>query len=135
LSLYLDSSALLKRYVQEPESAACDQYLLADTDWITARLTSVEVRRNLARLLGGASLTAARAAFAADWTRIHVVEIDEGTCELAAQIAEVTGCRSLDAIHLAAATRVGGAGALTVLTWDIRRAQAARKLGLAVAGA
>lgn len=135
MSLYVDSSALLKRYVEEPESAECVQYMGADPIWITARLTTVEVRRNLARLLKGANLAAAHAAFADDWSRFHVVEIDQTTCEHAAQIAETTGCRSLDAVHLAAARRVRGAGVLTVLTYDIRQAQVARSLGMTVAGA
>jgi hypothetical protein len=52
-----------------------------------------------------------------------------------AQIGEATGCRTLDALHLAAAMRVGGPGSITVLTFDVRQAQAARTLGLGVAGA
>jgi len=41
-------------------------------------------------------------------------------------------CRSLDAIHLAAARRAGPA--TTVLTFDQRRAQAARSIGLSAIG-
>jgi predicted nucleic acid-binding protein len=135
VSLYIDASALLKRYVEETDSARCDEYMMGDPEWITARHTAVEVRRNLARLLAGAALVAAREDFAADWRRFHVIELDEDTCDIAAQIAETTGCRSLDALHIAAASRVGGAGALTFLTWDVRQAQAVRALGIAVAGA
>ena len=134
MSLYVDASALLKRYVQEPESAQCEEYLLADAGWISARHTAVEVRRNLGRLLHGAALAAGREDFARDWRRFNVVALDDATCELAAEIAEATGCRSLDALHLAAATRVGGPGALTVLTYDVRQAQVARSLGLSVVG-
>jgi uncharacterized protein len=133
MSLYLDSSALLKRYLDEPESAACEALLLADASWVTARHTWVEVRRNLSRLLAGEPLRAAREAFEADWARLHVVELDETTCDLAAEIAEATGARSLDALHLAAATRVGPAG-LDFVTWDVRQAQSARALGLSVRG-
>ena len=62
MTLYLDSSALMKRYVEEPESDLVERYMHADTDWITARLTWVEVRRNLSRLLSGAGLDEARCA-------------------------------------------------------------------------
>jgi len=41
VSLYVDTSALLKRYVEEPDSAAAERYLLADPSWVTARHTQV----------------------------------------------------------------------------------------------
>jgi uncharacterized protein len=133
LPLYVDTSALLKRYVEEPESARCEQMLLDDPVWLTARHTFVEVRRNLPRLLDGEPLTAAREQFAADWARLHVVELDETTCAIAADVAEATGARTLDALHLAALSRLGKDG-VTLLTFDGRQAQAARALGLAVVG-
>jgi len=56
------------------------------------------------------------------------------TCESAATIAETTGLRTLDAFHLAAAQRIAAPG-VAVLTFNLRQAQAARTLGLAVLGA
>ena len=53
------------------------------------------------------------------------------TCDIAADIAEMTGARTLDALHLAAARRLGGA-AVPFVTFDVRQAQVARTLGLAV---
>ena len=134
MALYVDASALLKRYIDEPDSEVCEHHLLSDPVWVTGRHTSVEVRRNLARLLGGEALTIAREQFAADWRRLHVVELDELTCEIAADVAEATGARSLDALHLAAMSRAGK-GSLALLTFDIRQAQAARTLGFTVIGA
>lgn len=133
--LYVDTSALIKRYVDEPDSIRCMALLLGDPEWVTARHTQVEMRRNLTRLLvAHGARTAALGAFAQDWRRCAVVELDEVTCESAAAIAESTGARTLDALHLAAAVRVGGAG-LSFLTFDVRQAQAARSLGLVVLGA
>jgi hypothetical protein len=134
LSLYVDSSALLKRYVDEPDSGAADSILRSDPSLVTARLTVVEVRRNLGRLLAERDLAAARASFTNDLGAFSIVELDEVTCEGAATIAEVTGVRTLDAVHLAAAQRVGGP-AVTFLTFDARQAQAARGLGFTVLGA
>lgn len=131
MSAYVDSSALLKRYVEEADSAAADALLRADPALLTARHTIVEVRRNLARLLSGRDLFAARAAFADDLRSISIIELDEATCESAASIAEATGVRTLDALHLAAAQRVSEPG-VSFLTFDLRQAQAARALGLAV---
>lgn len=133
MTLYLDSSALLKRYVDEPDSEVAERYLLADPDWATARHTEVELRRNLPRLLSGESLLQARLSFQRDWENLDVVELDAMTCSLAATAAELTGARTLDALHLAAAQRLG-LGGLTFLTFDLRQAQAARRLGLRVAG-
>ena len=131
MSTYVDTSALLKRYVEEADSAAADRLLRADHALLTARHTIVEVRRNLARLLSGRDLIAARAAFADDLRSVSIIEIDEATCESAASIAEATGVRTLDALHLAAAQRVSEPG-MSFLTFDLRQAQAARSLGLTV---
>ena len=131
MSTYVDSSALLKRYVEEADSTAADALLRADPALLTARHTIVEVRRNLARLLSGRELMAARAVFAEDLASFSLIELDETTCESAAMIAETTGARTLDALHLAAAQRVASPG-VGFLTFDLRQAQAARALGLTV---
>jgi predicted nucleic acid-binding protein len=132
--LYVDSSALLKRYMDEPDSERSEALLLADPTWVTGRHTLVEVRRSLPRLLEGEVLAAAREQFAADWRRMNVIELDELTCEIAADVAEATGARSLDALHLGALSRAGK-GALSLLTFDVRLAQAGRALGVTVLGA
>jgi predicted nucleic acid-binding protein len=131
VSTYVDSSALLKRYVEESDSGAADALLRADRELLTARHTIVEVRRNLARLLSGRALAAARRAFAEDLRSISIIELDEATCESAAAIAESTSVRTLDALHLAAAQRISAPG-VSFLTFDLRQAQAARSLGLTV---
>lgn len=129
--MYVDSSALLKRYVDEPDSPVADALLRADRELLTARHMIVEVRRNLARLLSGRDLASARRAFADDLRSFSIVELDEATCESAAAIAETTGARTLDALHLAAAQGVS-TPEVGFLTFDLRQAQAARALGLTV---
>lgn len=133
MSLYVDSSALLKRYVDEPDSDAADALLRSDPSLLTARHAIVEVRRNLARLLDERDATAARAAFLDDLAAFSIIELDHVTCDAAADIAEITGVRTLDALHLAAAQRAGGS-AVPFLTYDVRQAQAARGLGFTVVG-
>jgi len=131
LSLYVDSSALLKRYIEEPDSDLAGDVLASDTSLLTARHTIVEVRRNLARLLDERDATAARAVFVEDMAAFGIIELDAVTCEAAASIAELTGARTLDALHLAAAQRAGGS-AIGFVTFDLRQAQAARTLGMSV---
>jgi predicted nucleic acid-binding protein len=134
LSLYVDTSALLKRYVADADSDVFREYLLADRSWVTGRHTQVEVRRNLSRLLSGAGLGRAKKTFESDWSRMNVIELDATVCDMAGDIAEVTQARTLDALHLATAHRVG-AGSLPLLTADLRQAQVARSMGWTVLGA
>ena len=75
MSSYVDSSALLKRYVEEADSVAADALLRADGALLTARHTIVEVRRNLASRLAGRDLAAARTAFAADLRAFSVIAL------------------------------------------------------------
>ena len=132
---YIDSSALAKRYVHEADSDVALRLLASDLEWVTAEHTMVEVRRTLAvRFAGDASgATRAREVFEADWSALHVVALDGETCSRAAELAETTGARTLDALHRAAALRAG-APALRRVTFDTRLAQAARGLGWSVVG-
>ena len=133
MSLYVDASALLKLYFEEPDSPLAEGILSSDREWITARHTQVEVRRNLARQLTGEDLRAARAQLDRDLRATFLVELTAEVCEAAAEIAEVAGARTLDALHLGAAKVVGG-GTLPFVTFDLRQAQVARSLGWTVLG-
>lgn len=132
MSLYVDTSALLKRYIDEHDSLAAISLMDADPVLVTSRVTEVEVRRNLARLLSGPPQAAARRRFSVDLDAFALVALDAVTCNQAARIAEQTLCRSLDALHLAAAIRSGPS--TTLLTFDVRQAAVARSLGVGVVG-
>jgi uncharacterized protein len=133
LTLYIDSSALLKAYLDERDTAEAHRVLNSDENWTSVRLTLVEVRRVLAREYVDGELRAAYDQFARDWRTMNVIEVDSAVCERAAEIAEVTGVRTLDAVHLAAAQRAG-APRVAIATFDLRQAQAARSLGWTVLG-
>lgn len=134
MTIYVDSSALVKRYVAESESDAAEAILLADTDWVTGRHTFVEISLAIHRRLGDAERQHAAAAFDRDWQRTFVVALDEVVCRRAAELGIATGCRSLDALHLAAAERAGGRS-MAIVTFDVRLGMAARSLGFPVVGA
>ena len=133
MTLYIDSSALIKRYVAEDNSDAADAILLSDTEWVTGRHTFVEVLLAIHRRLGEAERQVASAAFERDWQRTFVVALDDVVCRRAAEFGIVTGARSLDALHLAAAERAGGRS-VPLVTFDVRLGQAGRSLGFAVIG-
>ena len=130
--LYVDSSALMKRYVAEHDSAAADSLLASDPVLATSRLAEVEVRRNLARMLDGVDAAGAKRQFLEDLDAFALVAVDATICNDAARVAEQTGCRSLDSIHIASALRAGSQ--TTFLTFDVRQANAARSMGLTVIG-
>ncbi len=129
--LYLDSSAWVKRYAIEAESAACVEMMALHPDWITARHTIVEVTRALALRLESSDAHAGMEEFNAEITHANIVELDMHLCTVATEIAVETGARSLDAMHLAAALRAGS-GSIKFITYDIRQANAARQLGFDV---
>lgn len=133
MTLYVDSNALAKRYVAESDSDLAEALLLSDPEWLSANHTYVEVMLVLGRRLEEADARLARDAFEQDWARLLVVALDHDVCRRAAAIGTTTGVRTLDALHLAAAERAGGA-ALRFLTFDVRLGQAARAVGLTVIG-
>ena len=132
--LYVDASALLKLYLEEPDSPRARELLVDPRDWTTGRHTLVEVRRNLVRLLQGTSLAEYRRWFDRHWATMSVVELSERVCLRAADLAEATGAGTLEALHLGAAHEAGD-GRLPVVTFDTRLADAARSLGWTVLGA
>ena len=134
MTTYVDSSALLKRYVAEPDSDVADRLLGSDPVLVTSWITLVEVRRNLARLVQPAALADLRRQCQVDLDEFALVSVDQVVCEAAAEIGEQLGVRTLDALHLACARRLQVPG-LTFLTFDFRQAQAARSMGFAVIGA
>ncbi len=133
MTLYAEASALLKLYLDEPDSPLADEILRGDRSWVSACFCAVEVRRNLARALSGGALAEAQRLFADDWAGALSIGIDDASSDRAAQIAEATGVRTLDALHLEAAERAGAAeGFLPLVTFDRRLADAGRSLGWAV---
>ena len=131
MTLYVDSSALIKRYIKEDGAEVAVAHMASDPVLVTSALTAIEVRRNLKRILTD-DLEVMRCRFSVDLDAFAVISLDAQVCDDAAKVAEQTLCRSLDAIHLAAARRAGSA--TTVLTFDRRQAQAARSIGLSVIG-
>lgn len=124
--LYLDASALVKRYVEEEGSEMVLSAMETAHAWSMCRIGYVETVRAVA-LAGGPG---AVEMVEADWPSFDVVEVDSALAGHAAELALSTELRSLDALHLAAALVLPAEG-LTVATWDTRLHRAARDRGLA----
>ena len=125
--VYLDSSAIVKLAVTEPESGALRQYLAAHADRVSSGLARVEVLQALQRT----DANAATALHAEQiFERIGLVALDEPVLRAAARLPRKS-LRSLDAVHLATALSLDGLEAF--VTYDRRLQAAAVAVGLAVA--
>jgi predicted nucleic acid-binding protein len=125
--LYLDASALVKRYVAEDGSEALIGAMAAAEGWAICRVGYVET----ARAVGQAAGKGAVRRLVADRPSFEVVEVDASLAERAAEITFAEELRSLDALHLAAALLIASEE-LTLATWDVRLHRAAQGRGLAV---
>lgn len=125
--LYLDASALVKRYVAEEGSEALIGAMAGAEGWAICRVGYVET----ARAVGLAAGRPAVRRFSADWPSFEVVEVDASLAEHAAELTSTEELRSLDALHLAAALLISF-HQLTLATWDVRLHRAAQSQGLAV---
>jgi predicted nucleic acid-binding protein len=123
--LYLDASALVKRYVDEEGSKAVRDAMADEDAWWICRIGFVET----ARAVGLAAGARAVKTFQGEWGFFGVVEIDAALAEHAATLALSAELRSLDALHLAAALAFPSRN-LTLATWDTRLHSAARDEGL-----
>ena len=106
--IYLDSSALVKRYVRERGGAALEKRLAGGFRLFTSAITYAEVHAALARKYSGTGkeqdqLRRVRKNFERDWLEIEEVEVTPETLSPVPAIVEAAPLRGMDAIHLAAA--------------------------------
>lgn len=123
---YLDSSALVKLAVDEPESAALRRYLRRRRPLVSSALARTEVLRALL-LEGDDGIQRGRAVLG----RVELMRVNDRLLD-AAGVLLPPGLRSLDAVHLATAGQLG-ADLGPVVTYDDKMLEAARSLGLKTA--
>lgn len=124
-AVYLDSSAIVKLVVREPESDALRDYLRGRRPRVSSSLARAEVMRAVLDK-GEAARKGAKRVLAG----LDLVRVDDRVLDLAGRLAPVE-LRTLDAIHLATAQRLGvDLGKLC--TYDGRMRDAAEELGMAV---
>lgn len=121
MATYVDSSAIVKLAVREPESAALRRYLRRRRPLISSALSRAEVLR---ALLPGGEEAVARGRSVL--RRFDLLRINDRIL-LAAGLLLPAGLRTLDAIHLATAHRLGDE-VRALVTYDGRMAEAARLL-------
>lgn len=125
--IYLDSAAVVKLVHAESESEALRGWLdeRVDVGWVSSVLVEIESFRALARYAPEAVVRLPPVLDLVD-----LVELDTGIRILAQTVRPAT-VRSLDAVHLATALRLG-AQLTSFVTYDKRLADAAVASGLRV---
>ena len=106
--LYLDASALVKRYVAEPGSAEVRATISQADATGTALVSRAEVAAALAKAVRVSALTQEEAltslhVFRNDWPSLVRVQVTEIVVARAGTMAWDHGLRGYDAVHLAAA--------------------------------
>jgi predicted nucleic acid-binding protein len=123
---YVDSSALVKLVIPEPESGALRSELTAWEHHVSSALARVEVVRACAHVDVKARRTAAQVVDALD-----LISVDDALLRAASHLEPVE-LRSLDAIHVASALVLGEALGVAI-AYDDRLLQAMAGVGIATA--
>jgi predicted nucleic acid-binding protein len=134
MTLYLDTSSLVKLYVEEEGSAAVRACVRAADVVATAVIAYPEARAAFARLrrervLRPTAFRAVKQALDDDWPRYLTFDITAGLARAAGDLAERFGLRGYDSVHLAAFTEIAhraGATASQFSSYDDRLNLAAR---------
>jgi len=126
LATYLDSSAIVKLVVAEPESAALRRYLRRRRILVSSALARAEVARALLPL-GEQAVRRGREVLA----RLELIRVSDRILDAAGALLPPE-LRTLDAIHLATALELGGDLARLV-TYDERLREAGGAVGCPVA--
>jgi uncharacterized protein len=122
---YVDSSAIVKLAVAEPESTALRRYLARRDGLVSSALARTEVARALMPS-GPEAVSRGEQAL----RRIQLLRVNDRILRHAGQMKPIE-LRSLDAIHLASARELG-ASLRQIITYDERMADAARASGWSV---
>ncbi len=137
--VYLDTSSLVKLYVEEIDSKKVRDIAGRAAVISTSKIAYVEARAAFVRKQkgGGFSLTSLRKVvedFEKDWESYFVIEITDGLIRFAGDIAEKYVLRSFDSIHLASAVHLRNRikSAVHFSSLDIRLNQSAAKEGIIV---
>lgn len=131
MTLALDTTALLSRFLEGPTRAVVLDAMSTDPDWCASALALSEALMLVDRLGDDPGRTDdLRRAIRDDWERIHVVPVDQMCLDRAAELGRTQPVRTVDAIHLAAADRLPRP--VTYVTFDPTQIPVALSLGFDV---
>ena len=131
MTLAVDASALVKRYLHEPGRDLVLETMDGDGTWCASELARTEAMLALRRVaLHGRQADRLWRRLRDDWDAFHVVPVDDRCLARAVDLGAEYSLRTVDAIHLAAADRLPRP--VRFLTFDRHQIPAALALGLDV---
>ncbi|NLA37121.1 MAG: type II toxin-antitoxin system VapC family toxin [Actinobacteria bacterium] len=107
MTLMLDTTALLARYLDGPFRPIVLAAMATDHDWCASALALSEALMLIDQI--GDDPDRAdhlRRTVRDDWERIHVVPVDQRCLDRASELGRTQPLRTVDALHLAAADRL-----------------------------
>lgn len=126
--VYLDTSAAGKLLIEEAESSTLARHLDdVNADDSNMIASSFLLETELRRLVGRAGIEQRRATDLL--ARFALIDVDRGAFREAGLVLPHRNIRSLDALHIVAASRIA---ADQFITYDLRQRDAAVELGLTV---
>ena len=141
MTVYLDTSALVKRYARETGTARVNA-LWRQADYVvTSRLTYAETvcavrRKARTEPVADATLAKALSDFDRDWSALAIVELTAALGSSIRRLAERHPLRGADCVHLASCLEVDRRidESVVFACWDEHLLRAARAEGLETAG-
>jgi len=135
--LYLDTSGLVKLFIEEEGSDRVEAFAAEAADVVTSVIAYPEMLSALGRRRRDGSLSSGDFqtgldAFKGKWKRLTRILVGEKICEDAGKLVVRHGLRGMDGIHLAAAMsirRAHSGNAVHFLSFDRRLNAAAEKEG------
>lgn len=129
--LFLDPSALVRRYVTGPDRSLVVSAMDDAATWCVSELARTETMLALHRLAIAPSVQHELwRALREDWAAMHVVPVDGRCLARAVELGATYGLRTVDAVHLAAADRLPRP--VTYASFDRHQLPAAAELDLEV---
>ena len=106
--IYLDSSALIKKYIVEKGTREVREFFASRELLWTSKISQAEVWSAFARRRRGGDLTMAQyraiaRSFERDWRRFVVIELSDEVLAMIRRIVEQHPLRAFDAVQLASA--------------------------------
>lgn len=137
MSIYLDTSCLVKLLKAEPETAAVSRLVHGETVVVVSALALLEVEQQITAARLGGDLTPAQARQAGEALAATIAQPPFVVRAVATDVFQIARrqsagsayCRTLDRLHLAAMEALG---VDRLLTNDAAQAAAARALGFGV---
>jgi uncharacterized protein len=137
--IYLDSSALVKRYLKETGTDVVNSIILSSKAKATSKLSYPEIlsafaRKHRTNEIGHGLFHSAINKFEGDWLQLYVIEFSDEILQPIKQVSQKYPLKAADTVHLASALwlRSSTKADVTFVASDSRLLEAAQRENLQI---